>query len=231
MSETDTASLVAVRDRREQVIEWLSDKFASDVLDMSELDRRVDLAHQADSLAALDALVADLDMPAGAPSAPAESLVPRANEVLEAARPARKYAVAILGGVERKGSWVVARTVRAAAVMGGVSLDFREAMLSPGVTRVQVMALMGGVEIIVPPHVAVQADGVAILGGFEEVHRAPSAPDPDMPLLVISGLALMGGVEIKTRLPGESGWQAWKRKRRERRELGEPPRNRLGDGD
>jgi hypothetical protein len=230
MDQPKSSSLVALSDRREQVIEWLSDQFARDVLEMDEYERRIDLVHQATSVATLNELMADLDMPAVDPVAPGEALVPRPAEQLPVPRAARKRVIAIMGGVERKGRWVVPQNVRVTAIMGGISLDFREALLAPGVTQVHVTTIMGGVEIIVPPHVAVQCDGLAIMGGFEEVHRAPVVPDPDRPTLMITGLAVMGGVEITTRLPGESGWQAWKRERRERRQLQEAPGKQLGPG-
>jgi hypothetical protein len=232
MDQPKSASLVALRDRREQVIEWLSDQFARDTLELEEYERRIDLAHQATSVAALDELVADLNMPPSAAEsgAPGEALAPRPVEQPPVPRTRRKRVIAIMGGVERKGRWVVPEHVRVIAVMGGISLDFREALLAPGVTHVQVVALMGGVEIMVPPHVAVQCEGLAIMGGFEEVHRAPAVPDPDRPTLMITGFAMMGGVDIKTRLPGESAWQAWKRERRERRQLQESPRKQLGPG-
>ena len=232
MDQPKSASLVALRDRREQVIEWLSDQFARDALELDEYERRIDLAHQATSVAALDELVKDLDMPPSATEAvaPGEALAPRPVEQSPMPRTRRKRVIAIMGGVERKGRWVVPEHVRVIAVMGGISLDFREALLAPGVTHVHVVALMGGVEIMVPPHVAVECEGLAIMGGFEEVHRAPAVPDPDRPTLMITGFAVMGGVEIKTRLPGESSWQAWKRERRERRQLQESPGKQLGPG-
>jgi hypothetical protein len=230
MEGSRNASLIALRDRREQVIEQLSDRFATDALDVDEFERRIDLAHQATSVAALEELVADLGVPAAAPAAPSEALVPRPAEQLAVPRPARKRVLAILGGVERKGGWVVPQHLRITAVMGGVSLDFREALIGPGVTQVHVTAVMGGVEIIVPPHVAVQCEGLAIMGGFEEVHRSSAVLDPDTPTLMITGFAMMGGVEIKTRLPGESSWQAWKRERRERRQLQGPSGKQLGPG-
>jgi hypothetical protein len=230
MDQPKSASLVALRDRREQVIEWLSDQFARDAFELDEYERRIDLAHQATSVAALEELVADLDMPAAEAVAPGEALVTRPAEQLPVPRASRKRVIAIMGGVERKGRWVVPQHVRVTAIMGGIDLDFREALLSPGVTEVHIIAVMGGIEITVPPHVAVQCEGVAIMGGFEEVHRAPAVPDPDRPTLLITGFAMMGGVNIKTRLPGESGWQAWKRERRERRQLQESTRKQLGPG-
>jgi hypothetical protein len=224
---SNKAPLVAVRDRREQIIEWLSDQFASDALEMEEYERRIDMAHQATSAAALDLVVADLGMPAAAP-VETTALVPRKAELSMVARPEQKRMFAILGGVDRKGSWIVPQHLRVTTVMGGISLDFREAVLPPGITRVHVTAVMGGVDIVVPPHVAVQCDGSAILGGFEEVHRAPVTPDPETPTLMITGFAVMGGVQITTRLPGENSWQAWKRERRERKQLRPPERKQLG---
>ena len=64
--------------------------------------------------------------------------------------------VAALGGVERKGRWIPARTSYAIALMGGLSLDFREALLPPGETEVWIFTLMGGAEIIVPPGLTVR---------------------------------------------------------------------------
>jgi hypothetical protein len=201
-------------------------------MELDEYERRIDMVHQATSVAALEELMADIDLPAAEPVTPSEALIPRAPEQLPVPRAARKRVIAIMGGVERKGRWVVPQNVRVTAVMGGISLDFREALLAPGVTQVHVTTIMGGVDIIVPPHVAVQCDGLAIMGGFDEVHRAPSRPDLDRPTLMISGIAVMGGVDIRTRLPGESGWQAWKRERRERQQLQQGPDDKqIGPGE
>lgn len=121
--------------------------------------------------------------------------------------------VAALGGVERKGRWIPARQNYAVAVMGGVNLDFREALLPPGVTEVWVFTAMGGAEIIVPPGLAVESDGVAILGSFEHREDAVLSPDPDAPVLRIRGLAIMGGVEVSIRYPGETPREAKRRRR------------------
>jgi hypothetical protein len=215
MSSESKPTLVSVRDHRDRTIDALSEHFARDDLSMDEYEERVDRAHCATSIAALDQLVSDLE-PIAKPSV---ALTLPAQTALDVSRPRRKRVVAIMGGVDRKGQWVVPSDLRVSAIMGGVDLDFREALLPPGVTEVKVYAIMGGVDIIVPPNVAVEAEGFAIMGGFEEMHRAPAAPDPDRPLLRISGFALMGGVDIETRLPGETWWQARKRARKERKEL------------
>jgi hypothetical protein len=199
---------------RDQTIARLSDAFATDVIDVDEFERRVTVAQRSDSLAEIQSLVADLPVRASgalAPASPARAVVP--------AGPIRRRGTlfTIMGGVERRGSWNVPRTLNVGVLMGGAKLDLRDAWLPPGTIELRVAALMGGVEIIVPPHLAVEAEGVAIMGGFDHVDRAPTEPDPQAPLLRVTGLALMGGVQIEMRLPGESSREARKRRRRERR--------------
>ncbi len=63
--------------------------------------------------------------------------------------------------------------------------------------------VMGGIAIIVPPHLQVACDGVGILGLFEGIERSAGKRDPGAPLLRITGVAVMGALEISTRLPGE----------------------------
>ena len=88
--------------------------------------------------------------------------------------------------------------------MGGANLDLREARFPPGVIDIEVTAVMGGINIVVPPGLAVQMHGSAIFGGFADINRAPANPDPDAPLLRVHGLTMMGGVNVEMRLPGES---------------------------
>ena len=224
MSEpaSSPAALVAVRDRRDQVIAILTDQFAQDSFDIDELDRRLTLAQRAETIALLDELVADLPaLAAGAAAAgsPSTALVAKVDDATLAAWPKPSRRLAIFGGFERKGAWTCPRSMRIIAAFGGAELDFREAELAPGVTALKITAMFGGVSIIVPPGLAVDCDASAIFGGFEELHRAPRRTDPDRPVLRITGFAMFGGVSIDTRLPGESSRDARKRSKREARAL------------
>ena len=104
---------------------------------------------------------------------------------------------AIMSGAVRKGSWEPAELVQVISIMGGVELDFRDAVLLEGVTEVEIHTIMGGVKIIVPDDIDVQTEGMGIMGGFE--HFDHTCDDPDAPLLRITGFAIMGGVEIELR--------------------------------
>jgi hypothetical protein len=85
---------------------------------------------------------------------------------------------------------------------------------------------MGGVEIIVPPGIQVETNGVGLMGGFASGGDVAETARPDAPVLRIGGLALMGGVEIHVRRVGEGASDARRRRRLERREA-----RRLGRGE
>ena len=209
-----TESLVAVRDRREQVIARLSQCFAEDVLEIDELERRLDLAHAARTLAELDALVADL-----APTT-STALVPAAPQAIEdPTRAATKKVRVIMSTIERRGRWLVPKELVMRVFWGTAELDFRDASLQPGVTTIDVRVTMGNLEIILPPNLAIDVDVSSIAGNVEERHRVPAELGPGQPMLRIIGAVRFGNLEISTRLPGETGGDARRREKRERKQL------------
>ena len=125
--------------------------------------------------------------------------------------------VAILSGSERTGSWVPPRRMNTLAFMGGAGLDFREARFGPGVTEVTILAMMGGVDVIVPPGITVETHGMGIMGGFDSYSQTVDSDDPMAPVLRIRGLAIMGGVEVRMMLPGETTRDARRRVREDRK--------------
>jgi hypothetical protein len=219
------SAVVSLREARERAIARLSDAFAADDLDLEEFERRISLAHRAESPAALEPLLADLV--AASPSAPPSPASSTALTVRPAGTGRRHQTlVAILGGTTRRGRWSAPQHIRLVAVMGGAELDFREADLAPGETHVSIFSLMGGCEIIVPPGLSVDMDGIAIMGGFEHLERSSPQRDPDAPYLRVSGFVAMGGVQITTRLVGETERDARRREKGERKALRDAERER-----
>lgn len=206
---------------RQVTIDALCEHFANDVMSVEEFERRIDSAHEASSLEELRELLRDLPG-GGLPVVAGSETQATAARGYSVTSPDRvkesSFAVAVLGGTRRAGRWSPARTNYAIAFCGGVELDFREAVMGPGVTELEIYTMWGGAEVIVPPGLNVESHGIGILGGFD--HAADNVPqvDPGAPTLRVSGVALMGGVEITVRHAGESSRDARRRRRQERRD-------------
>lgn len=198
----------------------LAAHFAEDHIGVEELERRLDRAYAATSLQELEALTSDLpalrEEPETEPAVRVRSDLGVSDSEL---------AIAIMGGAERKGDWTPPRRLTVVAVMGGAEIDFREAEFGAPETDLFVLAIMGGVDVVVPPGVRVESNGLAIMGGFGGAAmrgRSGAGPrgetaHPKAPLVRIRGFALMGGVDVSVRLPGESQRDARKRLRAERK--------------
>ena len=209
---------------RERAVEVLMEHFSNDVMDLEEFEGLLDAVNRCSTVGELRELLRKL--PPLESSRPTTDMIPAqggAPVVVDADRVRdHGFLISVLGGTNRAGRWIPARKTFALGVLGGISLDLREALLGPGVTDLNVLAVLGGVEIIVPPEMEVEVDGMALLGGFEHQTDAPLRSNPDLPTLRVRGVALLGGVSVEVRLLGETTRQAKRRRRLERR--GERPR-------
>jgi predicted membrane protein len=77
--------------------------------------------------------------------------------------------------------------------MGGCEIDLRKAGIAADPAVIDTFALWGGIEIYVPDDWEVVNRGFAVMGGFEDKTKRPVEPKGR---LVVTGFALMGGVEI-----------------------------------
>src|SRR5262249_43346265 len=102
---------------------------------------------------------------------------------------------AFLGGIERKNTSQTFRGGSATAFLGGVEIDLRECRMAEGGAQIDVFAMMGGVSLRIPRDWTVHSEVAAILGGFQD-HSAPPLGG-EIKRLVITGQAVMGGIEIK----------------------------------
>jgi len=206
---------VPLEQTRQRIVDQLCNHYAAENLTDEGLDERLAKAYAATSLVQLQELVADLPVETPGASASSSTAVAMAAPEMVGER---QVIVAVMGGAERGGIWTPPKQLSVIAVMGGAELDFREARFGAGVTEVTVFALMGGVQIIVPPGVHVEMNGMALMGGFSHRGSVDAAADPNAPVLRIGGLAIMGGVELEYRLPGEAQGDARRRERLSRKE-------------
>jgi len=103
-------------------------------------------------------------------------------------------AVAILSGVNRGNNSRNFRGGDLTAVMGGCEIDLRQAAIN-GDAVIDVFAMWGGIEIRVPENWTVIGRVTPLMGGFDDTTRPP--PGASTHRLVIRGVVLMGGVDVK----------------------------------
>jgi hypothetical protein len=206
---------------RQRAIDVLMEHFSRDTIDLAGFERRLDRVNRCSTSAELREILRELPSlePSKPGSRPPTSPAQGGGPVVVDADRVREngFLISVLGGTNRAGRWIPARNNYAIGVLGGLSLDFRESLFGPGVTELNVMAVLSGVEIIVPPEMAVEVDGMSLLGGFEHQTDTPLRHDPKQPTLRIRGLAFLGGVDVKVQLPGETSRQAKRRRRLERK--------------
>ncbi|WP_031024775.1 DUF1707 SHOCT-like domain-containing protein [Streptomyces sp. NRRL WC-3725] len=206
MSDDAVPDLRASDADRDRVAEILRDALAEGRLDLGEFDERLEAAYKARTYGELAPLTRDL--PAAGAVAPAlpVSFVKSSGttggwaERITGAEGSSTGAVAILSGFERKGRWTVPRRFSCFTFMGGGELDLREANFAAGEVELYCVAVMGGVQVIVPPGVEVVVRGIGVMGGFEHP-RDDEPPEPGAPRVIISGLAFWGGVGVERKLP------------------------------
>jgi hypothetical protein len=122
-----------------------------------------------------------------------------------ASETSRGGVVSFLSSNERQGRWELPRHFRALAVLGNVELDLRDAVIGIGVSVIEAVAVMGNIEIIVPPDVAVESEGDSLLGSFVVKFKgsANSASANGLRTLRIIGTAYAASVEICVKGPDE----------------------------
>src|SRR4051812_12543060 len=188
---------------RERVSEVLRDALAEGRLDMEEFEERLDATYKARTDGELAPITRDL--PVGQVAVPKVDMLKRpepdgswASRIV-GGEGSSAWAVAVMSGFQRKGRWTVPRRFNCFAFWGGGELDLREANFADGEVEINCVAIMGGVQVIVPPGVEVVVRGIGIMGGFD--HAEQGVPgEPGAPRVVVTGFAFWGGVGVERKV-------------------------------
>ena len=185
--EADRPATRASDSERDQVVELLSEHAAVGRLTLAELEERIQQAYNARTHAELAILTRDL---------PDHQTQPKVR------RKVTRWFVAIMGGSTRRGRFRLSGSVMSIAVMGGDTIDLRDAEVDGDEVVINAFALMGGTDIYVPDSIELVVEGFALMGGNDERgSRRPARAGA--PVIRIRAYSLMGGIDV-WRLPSES---------------------------
>jgi hypothetical protein len=88
------------------------------------------------------------------------------------------------------------RSGRVSAVFSGVTVDLREAALSPEGATIHVQSALSDIDILVPRDWDVACDVEGICSEVDENPRAPRSAEP-RPRLRIRGMVIAGGLSVR----------------------------------
>lgn len=190
---------------RDQVAERLREALAEGRLTPVEHEERLDILYEAKTIGELNPVIADLPTPGGTftsgpyhgEPAGMEVLSNEARDLAERSKGSENL-VAVFGGCERKGRWLVEPRTNVSVLCGGVELDLREAVLGEHEVTIQLAVILGAVDITVPHGVRVVNNTSAILGGAD-LHGTDQVVDPNAPVVRLTGTCMLGGVDVKAK--------------------------------
>jgi hypothetical protein len=106
--------------------------------------------------------------------------------------------VSFLSSNEKEGGWELPRKFRALAVLGNVELDLRDARIGYGLSTIEAVAVLGNIEIVVPPEIAVDCDGDSLMGSFTLRYNKRTSPAManGERVIRVSGSAYVGAVTV-----------------------------------
>ncbi|MFD7507566.1 DUF1707 domain-containing protein [Streptomyces sp. NPDC059850] len=174
---------------RDRVADILREALAEGRLEPEEHAERIDAVYRAKTLGELEPLVRDV------PAGPARATAGLPSGAAPDAVSSPENLIAVFGSAVRKGRWRPRSRTHAFAVFGGVEIDLTEAVFEQREIVIQAWAVFGGVDIKVPENVSLHGSGSGVFGGVDVAER--EAPDPDAPVVRVSGFALFGGIDAK----------------------------------
>jgi len=196
---TDPGELRVSDAEREAVVERLREASVEGRLTLAELTERTEAAYLAVTYRELAQVTADLPGPG---TRPAPVKAPQSGERK------RRWFVAVMGDTRRRGKWRVDKEIGAAAVMGDVTIDLREAEVRGNEIEITAVSVMGDVKIIVPDGVDVDLDGVAVMGDKKiDVLEGPTGQNA--PKVRVRAYAVMGDVKVVGDSHAEPIRRAW----------------------
>ncbi|MFC7326222.1 DUF1707 SHOCT-like domain-containing protein [Marinactinospora rubrisoli] len=188
---------------RDRVTDRLREALAEGRLTPQEHEERLDAVYRAKTLGDLVPITSDLPAPGpqGTDTANRTAGMTVASDEarrLAAGSQGRENIVAVFGGADRGGRWLVEPRTNVSVLFGGVALDFREAVLTQREIIVQCAVLFGGLEMTVPHGVRVINGTTAIFGGTS-TRGTDAVTDPNAPTIRLTGACLFGGIEVKAK--------------------------------
>lgn len=181
---------------KEETIDRLIMNYSHGKLSMEAFERRLEQAMEAKGYQVLQDLTADLELEIDT------NYVEHKKEelgfkVASGEAEEQEYVVNIFGGSNRSGLWHLPREIVSINIFGGGDIDLTDAYFHNKEVRIKVISVFAGTTIYVPENVNVSSKAFCIFAGMD--NNAPSTNDRSNPTVIVEGIAVFSGIDIKVR--------------------------------
>ena len=123
-------------------------------------------------------------------------------EILQASDTRALGGVLFIGTSNQRGKFTFPKTIHVGQVLNGQKIDCSVADFVHPVSTINVGNVLGSLKLIVPRGVRVEAKGLGILGSFKGLSYGDATvhAGEDVPTIIIQGLTILGGVNVKVNM-------------------------------
>ncbi len=175
---------------RDRYIDALRTQCADGRLSLDEFSERVEGIYAARVRSELDEVVADLPVPWHSPVRTHATVATVRDKVRS-----RRWHVAVFGETVRRGRHRLTDDTAAVAIFGECTLDLSGADFTNPEMTIDAVAVFGQVTLIVPEHVDVTLEGVAVFG--EKRLAGGDQAAAGSPALLVRAVAVFGEVRVR----------------------------------
>jgi hypothetical protein len=203
----DAQDLPALRDR---ALDLITEAFANGALSLEEYESKAGLIQKARLPSEISGQIVGVPRPTArrteSPSARTEARpsrtsrpMPKGLELIpvEEKSGTPEFSLCIMGDRKLAGDWLNSDQATSFTLMGSTTLDLRGTVLPPGRLKIDAMAIMGEIQILVPPGLPVKMSAFPLMGEATIKGQVEQRIVPGMPWVDVSGVALMGSIVVK----------------------------------
>ncbi len=179
---------------REEVIDKLIMNYSHGKLSYEAFERRLDTAMESQSNVEIAALADDLEMDVDESYTDNKKrgfsyqFEPGHTEDVD-------YIVNVFSGANRSGTWNVAKEIRVLSIFSGSDIDFSHARFTHPRVTIKLFSLFSGDNIYIPEDVNVISKAFCVFGSVD--NTAPSSNNVNAPTIIVEGLSIFSGIDIK----------------------------------
>jgi len=195
---------------RQKALDSITSAFAFGKITLEDYEARAEKIQKAVALAVIAEQVYDLppeELPRPAPGPrtrlaslrrPSPAPAPAGDFLVEQRDGSPDFSLCVMGERKLAGDWLNSDQATSFTLMGSTTLDLRNTALPPGRLKIDAIAIMGEIRILVPRGLPVKMSAIPFMGEANIHSSVEQRIDRRAPWVDISGLALMGSIIVKT---------------------------------